>query len=79
MADTAARLEGVRLPDFGYRQWTFSFPYRLRLPLAQDGQLLSRVFRICMQKVFAWQRKRARDLGAVHPRNLGVLFVQRFG
>ena len=79
MADTAARLEGARLPDFGYRQWTFSFPYRLRLPLAQDGQLLSRVFRICMQKVFAWQRKRARDLGAVHPRNLGVLFVQRFG
>ena len=79
MADMAARLCDEGLPIAPYRQWTFSFPWRLRLPLAQDGKLLARVFRICMRKVFCWQRKRARGLGIEHPRTLGVLFVQRFG
>ena len=79
MADTAARLVDERLPEAGYRQWVFSFPYRLRVALASDGALWSEVLRACVRKVFAFQRKRARARGVKKGKSLGLCFAQRFG
>ena len=79
MADTAARLRDGGLPIAPYRQWTFSLPWRLRLAVAKDAKLLSRVFKLCMRKVFCWQRKRARSLSIEDGKCLGITFVQRFG
>ena len=82
MSDTAARLVDERLPSFaGYRQWVFSFPWRLRVPLARDPTLLAEVFQLCIRKVFAHQRKKAKAQGIAPAecKSLAVLFVQRFG
>jgi hypothetical protein len=79
MSDVAARLVDERLPAAPYRQWVFSFPWRIRVALAKDGALLSRVLRVCMRKVFAYQRRKARAAGIANPRTLGVSFIQRFG
>jgi hypothetical protein len=79
MSDTAARLVDQRLPIARYRQWVFSFPWRMRVALAKDGALLSRVLRVCMNKVFAHQRAKAKAAGIADGRTLGVSFVQRFG
>lgn len=81
MNDTAATLTDELVPVAPYRQWVFSFPYKLRVHLAYDKELLSRVLGICMRKVFASQRKAARRLGvrSDSAAPLAVLFVQRFG
>ena len=79
MSDTAARLVDERLPLAPYRQWVFSFPWRIRVALAKDGALLSRVLRVCMNKVFAYQRAKAKAAVFAKPRTLGISFVQRFG
>jgi hypothetical protein len=57
----------------------FSFPWRIRVALAKDGALLSRVLRVCMNKVFAHQRAQAKAAGVANPRTMGISFVQRFG
>lgn len=79
MSDTAARLVDTRLPEARYRQWVFSFPWRLRVALAKDGALLSEVLRACVRKVFAYQGRRARGQGIGAAQTLAVGFVQRFG
>jgi hypothetical protein len=79
MSDTAARLVDERLPEASYRQWVFSFPWRLRVALARDGALLSEVLRACVRKVFVYQRSKARALGIGGAKTLAVGFVQRFG
>ncbi len=62
-----------------YRQWVFSFPWRIRVALAADTRLLSQVLGVCLRKVFAFQRRKARRLGISAPQTLAVCFVQRFG
>ena len=79
MADTAAHLVDRVLPAIPYRQWTLSFPRRLRFALARDGALLGDVMRIFLSKVFAWQRRRARAEGIGDGHTGSVSFVQRFG
>jgi hypothetical protein len=79
MNDLALRLCDEVLPVAPYRQWVFSFPWRIRLALAYDSKLLSQVLAVCMRKVFAYQRRKARGLGVVAPQTLAVLFIQRFG
>lgn len=79
MSELSSRLVDERLPYAPYRQWTFSFPWRLRVALARDGRLLAKVLSICKRKVFANQRKRARRLGIRDGRCLAVTLVQRFG
>jgi Putative transposase/Transposase zinc-binding domain len=79
MNDVALRLCDEVLPVAPYRQWVFSFPWRIRLALAYDRELLSSVLSVCMRKVFAYQRRKARGQGIADPHTLGVCFVQRFG
>lgn len=78
-SELSTRLVDERLPCARYRQWTFSFPWSIRLALARDSGLLSKVFSICKSKVFANQRKRARWQGLAGARSLAVSCVQRFG
>jgi hypothetical protein len=63
MEDGAAFLAEHVLPDVPYRQWVMSFPRRLRLALALDAALTTRVLAITLRAIFAWQRRRARRLG----------------
>ena len=75
---TAAHLVDNVLPQVPYRQWTFSFPWKLRLALARDDKLLSSVLTLCLRALFSLQRRRARRLGA-HAKAGVITFVQRFG
>jgi ribosomal protein S27E len=79
MHDTAAHLVDRVLPDAPYRQWVVSFPRHVRFRLALDPELLTRVLRGCLQVIFAWQRRRARELGAPNGQCGSTTFVQRFG
>jgi hypothetical protein len=79
MNDLALRLCEQILPVAPYRQWVFSFPWRIRVALAYDRTLLSQVLAICVRKVFAFQRTKARRLGITNPQTLAACFVQRFG
>ncbi len=76
MSDTAARLVDARLPVAPYRQWVFSFPRRIRVALAKDTALWSEVLCVCIHKVFAYQRKKARTRGIRAPKTLAACFVQ---
>ena len=55
-----------------------SFPRRLRLALALDAALTTRVLAITLRAIFAWQRRRARRLGWRVSRTGAVTFIQRF-
>jgi hypothetical protein len=79
MNDLALRLCDQVLPVAPYRQWVFSFPWKIRLALAYDSELLSQVMAICVRKVFAYQRKKARRRAIEAPQTLAVCFIQRFG
>ena len=78
MEDGAAFLIEHVLPDVPYRQWVMSFPRRLRLALALDAALTTRVLTITLRAIFAWQRRRARRLGWRRTRTGSVTFIQRF-
>jgi hypothetical protein len=75
---TAAHLVDNVLPVAPYRQWTFSFPWKLRWALARDERLLSSVLTVCLRALFSIQRRRARKLG-VRGQTGAITFVQRFG
>ncbi len=79
MASTAAHLVDNVLPEVPYRQWIISFPKRVRFLLARDHDLLSDVLNVCLRKIFAWQRRKARALGTAKPMCGAVTFCQRFG
>ena len=76
--DGAAFLVESVLPDVPYRQWVMSFPRRLRLALALDAALTTRLLAITLRAIFAWQRRRARRLGWRRSRIGAVTFIQRF-
>jgi hypothetical protein len=63
MADTAAHLVDRVLPVVPYRQWVLSLPIPVRLLLAREPALLSKTLRIFTQRLFAYQRRRAREMG----------------
>ncbi len=67
------------MPRAPYRQWIISFPKRVRFLLARDHDLLSAVLNLCLKKIFAWQRRRARSMGVAEPMCGSVSFCQRFG
>jgi len=77
--DTALHLEAAVLPRVPWRQWTLSFPMRLRFLLARDAQALSDVLTLFVRALFAFQRKTARRLGIPHSHTGALAFVQRFG
>ncbi|MFY0575890.1 transposase zinc-binding domain-containing protein [Cystobacter fuscus] len=60
---TAMHLVEQVLPHVPYRQWTLSFPHRVRWVLLKDVGLLSDVLTVFLRAVFALQRRRARRQG----------------
>ena len=77
--DTAIHLVEDVLPVAPYRQWTLSFPMRLRFLLARDSALMSEVLGVFVRALFCLQRKTARRLGVRKPFPGAVAFLQRFG
>ena len=51
------------LPRVPWRQWTLAFPRGLKLALAIDAKLLSAALRAFIGAIFAFQRRRAKQLG----------------
>ena len=78
-ANSAAWLVDRLLPEASYRQWLLTFPWTMRFRLAADRHLLGEVLRVFLQVLFAWQRRRGRELGIRHGQTGAVTFVQRFG
>ena len=65
------------LPSVPYRQWTLSFPKRIRWHLARDVRLMSAVRDVFLRALFGFLRARARELGLDgQPGAIG--FEQRF-
>ena len=60
MADTAAHLVDLVLPEVPVRQWVLSLPFALRYRLAYDAPLTSAVLAVFVRTVFASLRRRAR-------------------
>ncbi len=79
MANTAAHLVDHVLPCVPYRQWVISFPKRVRFLLARNNLLLRHILNLCLKKIFAWQRRKARALGVRDAMCGAVTFCQRFG
>ncbi|WP_083680932.1 transposase [Archangium sp. Cb G35] len=66
------------LPHVPYRQWTLSFPHRVRWVLLKNVGLLSDVLTLFLRAVFALQRRRRRQ--GLHGGQTGaVSFIQFFG
>ncbi|WP_146209848.1 transposase zinc-binding domain-containing protein [Vitiosangium sp. GDMCC 1.1324] len=76
---TAVHLVEQVLPRVPYRQWTLSFPHRVRWVLRKDVRLLSDVLTAFLRAVFAQQRRRARRQGIRHGQAGAVSFIQLFG
>jgi hypothetical protein len=74
-----ARLEERVQPHVLYRQWTLSFPHRVRWVLLKDAGLLSDVLTFVLRSVFALQRRRARRQGPRGAQAGAVSFIQFFG
>jgi hypothetical protein len=77
--DFARYLECGVLPRVPYRQWTLSFPHRVRWVLLKNVGLLSDVLTVFLRAVFALQRRRARRQGIRHGQVGAVSFIQFFG
>ncbi len=77
--DTAAHLVDRVFPEAPYRQWVLTFPWPLRFLLAVDKTFLTKMLRIFLRTIFAWQRLRGRRLGIQGGETGAVTFVQRFG
>ncbi|MFP2924298.1 transposase zinc-binding domain-containing protein, partial [Pyxidicoccus sp. 3LG] len=76
---TAVHLVERVLPHVPYRQWTLSFPHRVRWALLKDSGLLSDVLTVFLRALFALQRRRARKLGTRNGQTGAVTHVQYFG
>ena len=79
MTERAAHLIDHVFPDVSVRRWVLSLPHRLRYLLAWNHDLCRAVTAIAMRAILAFLPSRARDAGAVDPREGAVVIVQRFG
>lgn len=75
--DTAAHLVDRVLPVALYRQWTLSFPKRIRWHLARDVRLRRDVRHLFLRALFGWMHTRARALG-FEGQSGAICFEQRF-
>jgi hypothetical protein len=79
MCDFAARLITQVLPCVPVRQWVLTVPHDLRVKLAIDPALTTRVLAEFIASVSAWLRRRARRLGLRGALKTGaVTVIQRF-
>jgi hypothetical protein len=67
------------LPHVLYRQWTLSFPHRVRWVLLKEVGLLSDVLTVFLRAVFAQQCRRARRQSLRGGQTGAVSFIQFFG
>jgi len=79
MADTAAHLVDRVLPHAPIRQWVLSLPIQIRPMLAYDAALSRAVLHVFLRTVFAWHRRRAKQLGIKNAQCGAVTAIQRFG
>jgi len=79
MADTAAHLVDHVMPKAPYRLWTLSLPKRMRVRVAADPALLTKVISTFLRPIMSYQRRRARALGVGRPLSGAVTFVQLLG
>jgi len=78
-SDTALHLVDRVLPAVPFRHWVLSLPIAARLLLLRDKALVSQVLRIFIRRVFAWQRRMARELGIIDGQGAAVSMIQRWG
>jgi len=79
MADTAAHLRDLVLPEVPVRQWVLTMPKRLRFLLAWRPKLISLTLNLFLRALFAWQRRCAKRQGVPNPQCGSVTCIQRFG
>jgi hypothetical protein len=79
MAERAAHLVDLVLPDVPVRQWVLTLPYRLRYALAWRHDLCRRVARILHGAIERHLRAWAQAHGVADARGGGVAVLQRFG
>ena len=79
MVDTAAHLVDREFPRVPVRECVVSLPFGLRYVLAHDPKIVTAVFGIFAQTVFAFLRQVARDYGIDQTQCGAVTFIQRFG
>jgi len=79
MADTAAHLVDHVLPVAPYRLWTLSLPRSIRVRVVREPSLLTGVLSIFLRALFAYQRRRARELSIADPQTGAVSFIQLWG
>jgi hypothetical protein len=78
MHDTALRLCDT-LPLAPYRQWVLSPPWHRRLALVKEPKLMSAMCRILVRTIFAWLRKKARNMGISDPQPGAIANLHLFG
>jgi hypothetical protein len=80
MRETAAELVTRAVPEVPVRQWVLSLPWALRLPVARDGVLLTKVTRIFFEAIREHLRAKMGGHGPGEWVEVGAItFVQRFG
>jgi hypothetical protein len=80
MSETAAELVTRVVPEVPVRQWVLSLPWALRLPVARDSTLLTKVARIFFEAIRDHLRAKVGGHGPGERVEVGaVTFVQRFG
>ncbi|MBK6534624.1 MAG: transposase [Deltaproteobacteria bacterium] len=80
MSETAAELVTRVVPEVPVRQWVLSLPWALRLPVARDSALLTKVARIFFEAIREHLRAKVGGHGPGERVEVGaVTFVQRFG
>ena len=75
---TAVHLVEQVLPHVPYRQWTLSFPHRVRWVLLKDVGLLSDVLTLFLRAVFALQRRTEVDVRPLPRKQPRCAFLEGF-
>jgi len=79
MAEEAAYLVDMVLPEARFRQWTVTFPFEVRFLMARDHRVITALLGLAVRLIFTWQRRQAKRAGAAGGKPAAVGFVQRFG
>ena len=79
MVETAAHLTDHVFPHVPVRQWVLSLPFDLRARVAFDAKLRRVVLRTFIRAIYAWLRRKGRELGVPDSHCGSVTFEQRFG
>jgi hypothetical protein len=74
MSEKAAELVDRVLPEVPVRQWVLSLPWSLRMPVARDPALLTKVSRIVFEAIRAHLRAKAGGAGAGERIEAGAVY-----